>query len=88
LLSPILFNIFLKGILTDAIDDHLGTVCIGGRTITNMSFADDIDRLAGSEQELEILVRQLDRSSTAYGMEISANKSKLMTNNVSGNQPT
>ena len=32
----------------------------------------------GSEQELENLVKHLDRSSTAYGMEINANKTKLM----------
>jgi sorting nexin-29 len=86
LLSPILFNIFLERIMTDALENHQGTVSIGGRTITNLRFADDIDGLAGSEQELENLVKQLDRSSTAYGMEISANKTKTMTNNVAGIQ--
>ena len=43
LLSPTLFNIFLKRIMTDALEDHEGTVSIGGRTITNLCFADDID---------------------------------------------
>ena len=28
-----------------------GTVSIGGRTITNLRFADDIDDLAGEEEE-------------------------------------
>ena len=28
--------------MTDAVEDHLGTVSIGGRTITNLRFADDI----------------------------------------------
>ena len=40
----------------------------------------------GSEQELENLVKHLDRSSTAYGMEINANKTKLMTNSSNGIQ--
>ncbi|XP_071509599.1 uncharacterized protein [Diadema antillarum] len=45
--------------MADALEDHQGTVSIGvgGRTITNLRFPDDIDGLAGSEQELENLVR-------------------------------
>ena len=40
--------------------------------------------LAGEEEELAKLVEHLDKASTAYGMEISAEKTKLMTNNTSG----
>ena len=58
------------------------TVSIGGRTITNLCFPDDIDGLAG--EELANLVERLNKASTAYGMEISAEKTKLMTNNTSG----
>ena len=36
LLSQILFNTFLERIMTDALEDHEGTVSIGGRTITNL----------------------------------------------------
>ena len=39
LLSPTLFNIFLERIVTDTLEDHEGTVSIGGRTITNFRFA-------------------------------------------------
>ena len=35
--------------MTDALEDHEGTVKIGGRTITNLGFADHIDGLAGEE---------------------------------------
>ena len=69
--------------MTDALEDHEGTVSIGGRTITNLHFTDDIDGLAG-EEELANLVECLDKASTAYSMEISAEKTKLMTNNTSG----
>ena len=79
-----LFNIFLERIMTDALKDHEGTVIIGGTTITNLRFADDIDGLAGEEEELAKLVERLDKDSTAYGMDISAEKTKLMTNNTSG----
>ena len=83
LLSPTLFNIFLERIMTDALEDHHGTVSIGGRTITNLRFADDIDGLAGDEEELAALVDRLDRTSSRFGMEISAEKTKLMTNSAS-----
>ena len=39
--------------MTDALEDHEGTVIIGGRTLTNLRFADDIDGLAGEEEEEE-----------------------------------
>ena len=68
--------------MTDALEDHEGTVSIRGRT--NFRFADDIDGLAGEEEELANLVEHLDKASTAYGIEISAEKTKLMTNNTSG----
>ena len=68
--------------MTDALEDHEGTVNIGGRTITNLSFADDIDGLAGEEEELAKLVERLDKDYTYYGMEISAEKTKLMTDNT------
>ena len=68
--------------MTDALEDHEGTVSIGSSTI--IRFADDIDGLAGEEEELANSVERLDKASTAYDMEISAEKTKLMTNNTSG----
>ena len=59
LLSPTLFNIFLERIMSDALEEHDGKVSIGGRNITNLRFADDIDALAEEEQELEALVESL-----------------------------
>ena len=70
--------------MTDALEHLEGTVSIGGRTITTLRFADDIDGLAGEEEELTKLAERLDKASTAYGMEISAEKTKLMTNNTCG----
>ena len=84
LLSPTLFNIFLEIIMADALEDLDGTVSIGGRTITNLCFADDIDGLAGQEKELVKLVNHLEEGSTANGTQISAEKTQLMTNNTNG----
>ena len=72
--------------MSDALEEHDGKVSIGGRNITNLRFADDIDALAEEEQELEALVESLDKTCTRYKMEISAEKTKLMTNSANGIQ--
>ena len=86
LLSPTLFNIFLNWIMSDALEKHDRKVSIGGRNITNLRFADDIDVLAEEEQELEALVESLDKTCTRDKLEISAKKTKLMTNSANGIQ--
>ena len=48
----------------------------------NLRVADDIDGLAGNEEELIKLVNRLDKASTTYGMEITAEKTKPMNNNT------
>ena len=72
--------------MTDALEEHDGKVGIGGRNITSLRFADDIDALAEKEQELEALVKSLDKTGTRYKMEISAENTKLMTYSVNGIQ--
>ena len=47
-------------------------------------FTADIESIAEEEEELAKLVEFLDKASTANGMEISAEKTKLMINNTSG----
>ena len=65
----ILFNLAVAKIvdatLTPFLQYHskiiLSTVSIGGRIITNLRFADDIDGLARQEEELANLVERLDK---------------------------
>ena len=78
ILSPCLFNIFLEEILTVTFENFSGTVKIAGREVTNLRFADDIDLLGGSREELADLTTRLDTAARKYGMEISAEKSKTM----------
>ena len=44
--------------MRDTLEDDEGTVSIGGRTITNLYFVDDIDGLAGEEEELAKLAER------------------------------
>ena len=72
--------------MSDVLEEHDGKVSIGGRNITNLRFADDIDALAEEEQELEALIESLHKTFTRYKMKISAERTKLMTNSANGIQ--
>ena len=77
---------FLEQIMSDALEEHDRKVSIGGRNITNVRFADDIDALAEEVQELEALAESLDKTCTPYKMEISAEKTKMMIYSANGIQ--
>ena len=47
-------NIFLERIVSNPLEDHKGTVSIGGKTIANLCFADEIEGLAGKEEEIRL----------------------------------
>ena len=72
--------------MSDALEEHDGKVSIGGRTITNLRFADDVNVLAEEAHELKALVQSLDKTCARYTMEISAEKTKLITNSAHGIQ--
>ena len=72
--------------MCEALDDHEGSVSIGGRPITNFRFADDIIVNAEEEEEAGILIDRLDRTTTSYKMEIGPDKTKVMTNIPNGFQ--
>ena len=78
LLSPCLFNVFLEYIMSDALEEFDGSVCIGGMCVTNLRFADDIDLIASSVEELMDLTEHVDTSATRLGMQINASKTKSM----------
>ena len=65
--------------MSDAPEEHNGKVSIGGRTITYLRFANDVDAVAEEEQLLEALIKILDKTCTIYKVEISTEKTKLIT---------
>ena len=52
--------------MCEALDDHEGSVSIGGRLITNFRFADDIVVNAEEEEKAGVLVDRLDTTTTRY----------------------
>lgn len=47
----IFFNVSLKFIMAEAVDNFVGSVKIGGREVSNLRFADDINLVTESEEE-------------------------------------
>ena len=52
LLSLILFNLFIEKIVQETLHDHLTSISIGGRSIGNLRFADEINHMGGISDEL------------------------------------
>ena len=85
LLSPIFFNIYLEQIMSDTLKVHHSSISIGGRTISNLRFADYIDLISGSYCELQKLTDSLALHAGNYGMEVSSEKRKTMVNSNNNN---
>ena len=75
-----LFNLYLENTTQEVLHNFSGTILINGREISNLRFADDIDLIVGTEEELQELTTTLERRARAYGIEISAGKSQIVVN--------
>ena len=67
-------NLFLDDIMQNALCCHNGTIKMNGRLITNLRFADDIDSLAGSEDEMIYLANKISEAASQFGTEINPTK--------------
>ena len=68
--------------MQETLHNHSTSISIGGRPTCNLRFADDIDLTEGSCGEFQDLTNRLVDRATAYRMEVSTEKSKVMTNNT------
>jgi len=66
--------------MQDTLEMHTCSISVGGRRISNLRFADDIDLIAGSRDELQELTNSLATNSSKFGMEVSTEKSKILIN--------
>ena len=64
--------------MKEALETFEGRAIVGGKQITYLSFADDIDLLCSTVEELRSLATGLDTIARAHSMKISAEKSKIM----------
>ena len=69
-------------IMQETLNDHHTSISIGGRPMSNLRFADNIDLMSGSHGQLQNLTNRLVDRAISYGLEVSTEKSKIMTNSV------
>ena len=82
LLSSILFNLFPEKIMQETLRDHHTFIPIGGRPRGNLRDADDFDFVGGSSGDRHDLTNRLVSRATAYRMEVSSEKRKIMTSST------
>ena len=80
MLLLVLLNIFLETTIQDTLQDHHTSILMGGRHICNLRFANDINLLGSTNQELQDLTYKLVASTGACDIEVSTQKSKIMVN--------
>ena len=65
-------------IMRNALEDFEGTIKIGGRSITNLRYADDIVLVGSSIEELQNIVNRVHKASNQGGLYLNTSKTKVM----------
>lgn len=77
-LSPDLFNLVLEVIMRMAVDSEAAGLRLCGRRVSNLRFADDINLMAESPEELQAVTDQVNQQSVRLGLIINIDKTKVM----------
>ena len=64
--------------MRDALADYNGKITIGGQTVTNLRYADDVVLIAASLEDLQELKNNIKRESEIKGLFLNAKKTKVM----------
>ena len=73
-----LFNIYAEQVMREALEHHSAGIKIGGRTINNLIYADDVVLIATSMEELQELTNKVKAASKAAGLFLNVSKTKVM----------
>ena len=77
-LSPILFNLLIADVEEEIRKGRWGGVEVGGRRICSMAYADDLVLLAKNEEEMESMIRRLERYLEGKRLEVNVEKTKVV----------
>ena len=80
-LSPYLFNSILEAMMIEALKNGNGEIGVSlyGQKVNNLRFADDIDLVANSSEQLQTLTDRINESSKRFGLKINTQKAKTMS---------
>ena len=76
-ISPCLFNILAEMVMRRVLENWNGGFKIGGITINNLRYADDIVLIAETAEELQELVDRLVKEGTNYNLLLNVAKTKV-----------
>ena len=78
-LSPCLFNLYIEYIIQNAgLDEAQAGIKIAGRNVKNLRYANDINLMADSEEELKSLLMKGKEESEKVGLKLNIQKTKIM----------
>jgi len=77
-LSPDLFNLVLEMIMRMALENETAGLRLCGRLVNNLRFADDINLMATSPDELQVVTNHINQQSARLGLVINIDKTKIM----------
>uniref|UniRef100_A0A8D8W5N2 Craniofacial development protein 2 n=2 Tax=Cacopsylla melanoneura TaxID=428564 RepID=A0A8D8W5N2_9HEMI len=78
ILSPLIFNLYSEKIFREALKDVDKGISIDGNRLNNIRYADDTIVFADKLEDLQLLIDKITLHSNNYGLDINANKTKLM----------
>ena len=84
-LSPLLFNIFINGIVDKVKESGLGFK-IGRETMSVLPFADDMVLVGNNEVELGNLVNKVKQYCDKWQLEVNVNKTKVVVVSKDGSE--
>jgi len=84
-LSPLLFNIFINGIV-EKVKSRGGGARVGDQKISILLFADDMVLLAESEEELKDLMAAVEEYCKEWHLEVNVDKTKVMVTSKEGDK--
>ena len=78
-ISPIIFTIYLERILEHLSDEDQGGLSVHGYKITNLRYADDIDLVSTSSEQLQQSLDEVTKRANKAGLKVNVGKTKYMT---------
>ena len=72
--------------MREALEGFEGSIKVGGRTVTNLRYADDVALLAGSANELQEILNRTQVASRERGLKLNVEKTKVMLISKNSNQ--
>ena len=79
MLSPCLFNFYAEYIMRNAgLDEAQAGIKIARRNISNLTYVDDTNLMAESEEKLKSLLMKVKEESEKVGLKLNIQKTKIM----------